>query len=33
MKASLLIEDAVGHPLPSRVVQAARATVKASPAG
>lgn len=33
MKASLLIEDAVGHPLPSRVVQAARATVKASSAG
>ena len=27
MKASLLIEDALGHPLPSRVVQAARATV------
>ena len=29
MRASLLIEDALGHPLPSRVVQAARAAVKA----
>ena len=28
MKASLSIEDALGHPLPSRVVQASRATVK-----
>jgi hydroxymethylglutaryl-CoA lyase len=28
MQASLLIEHALGHPLPSRVVQATRATVK-----